>query len=162
MIEYSLQHGFNETTFINFIAELDIAIMKYKLNCKSARGICLIGGGETTTVLSSQPGKGGRNQEMTLAFAIYLKSKLNSKFKNFNISFLSCGTDGQDGPTDATGAVVNSFDLLDECFDKNEALRSLKNSNSYGFFEKRGKGLIKTGITGTNVMDLQIMSVCFK
>ena len=134
--------------------------MKYKMNRQSASGICLVGGGETTTVLSAHPGKGGRNQEMALAFALHLKRELGSKFMNCDVTFLSCGTDGQDGPTDATGAVVSSSELAS--FDEDEALSSLERSDSYGFFEKRGKGLVKTGITGTNVMDLQIMSVSFK
>jgi len=160
LVESSLQHGFDETTFKNFVHDLDAAVMKYKMNRQSASGICLVGGGETTTVLSAHPGKGGRNQEMALAFALHLKRELGSKFMNCDVTFLSCGTDGQDGPTDATGAVVSSSELAS--FDEDEALSSLERSDSYGFFEKRGKGLVKTGITGTNVMDLQIMSVSFK
>jgi hydroxypyruvate reductase len=70
-----------------------------------------------------------------------------------DIALVTLGTDGEDGPTDAAGAVVTG-----ETLEKAGRLQinprvSLANNDSYHFFEKIG-GLIKTGPTGTNVNDL--------
>jgi glycerate 2-kinase len=112
--------------------------------------ICLLAGGEpTVTVLGK--GLGGRNAELALAMAIEIKDLPG-------ILFLSAGTDGTDGPTDASGAVVNGITY-------NKALKKeiipefyLTRNDSYTFFEKAG-GLIKTGPTGTNVMDIHLLLI---
>jgi glycerate 2-kinase (EC 2.7.1.-) len=68
----------------------------------------------------------------------------------------SVGTDGIDGPTDAAGAVAD-WTTMDRASKLNiDPLYYLANNDSYSFFEKVN-GLIKTGPTGTNVMDVQIM-----
>jgi glycerate 2-kinase len=112
--------------------------------------ICLIAGGETTVTVRGK-GLGGRNTEMALAFAMAIEG-------TSGITFLSAGTDGTDGPTDAAGAIVDG-----QTIPKARALgldpqSFLDDNDSYHFFEKTG-GLIKTGPTGTNVMDLQIILV---
>jgi glycerate-2-kinase len=126
-------------------------IMKDQLNepKKKDQPVCLIFGGETTVTHSGQ-GKGGRNQELALAALIELQDF------NKDYAFLSAGTDGTDGPTDAAGAVISkrvltnmeNLELQPEAF--------LQKHNSYTFFEKTD-GLLKTGPTGTNVMDLVIV-----
>ena len=66
----------------------------------------IIAGGETTVTVKG-PGKGGRNQEMTLAFALAAEHlALPGQW-----SFLSGGTDGRDGPTDAAGGLVDPRSL---------------------------------------------------
>lgn len=115
---------------------------------------CLIAGGETTVTLKGS-GKGGRNQEMALAFLAALGR--NPKDGN-GLTFLSAGTDGNDGPTDAAGAAV-SLELYERAVMqglKPEA--ALANNDSYSFFEKAG-GHIKTGPTNTNVCDIQLLLV---
>ena len=75
-----------------------------------------------------------------------------------NVIVASVGTDGTDGPTDAAGAFVtgNTFKQSEE---KGVVLdKYLSDNDSYHFFEKVG-GLIKTGPTNTNVMDIRIMLV---
>ena len=111
---------------------------------------CILSGGETTVTLKGK-GKGGRNQEFTLAAALEIAG-----WKE--IVVLSAGTDGTDGPTDAAGAFADG-----ETFGRARAIgldpgASLKENDSYPFFEKLGDLLI-TGPTGTNVMDLRIMIV---
>jgi glycerate 2-kinase len=73
--------------------------------------------------------------------------------------FLCGGTDGQDGPTDAAGVIVENMDQLkdsEEIF-KQSAI-DLENHNSHEFFAKyHSNWLIRTGITGTNVMDIYCM-----
>uniref|UniRef100_A0A8R1HPY7 Glycerate kinase n=1 Tax=Caenorhabditis japonica TaxID=281687 RepID=A0A8R1HPY7_CAEJA len=114
--------------------------------------LALLFGGETTVKLPENPGKGGRNQEMVLACLDRLKSK-QPKYK---FAFLSAGTDGQDGPTDAAGAVITNEDLLVASPTSSESLTS---SDSYNFWRtfNGGKCHVVTGPSGTNVMDVQIL-----
>jgi hydroxypyruvate reductase len=114
----------------------------------------LINGGETTVTIQGE-GKGGRNQEMALAFACEL-NRIQPGARN--VYFLSAGTDGSDGPTDAAGAFVTP-ELIEEM--KNIAATAeahLARNDSYNFFAKTGC-LFKTGPTYTNVCDIQILLV---
>ncbi|XP_056634963.1 glycerate kinase isoform X1 [Diorhabda sublineata] len=117
--------------------------------------MCLIFAGEPTVVVKGT-GKGGRNQQLALAFSIEV-NKLG--IKAADISFLSCGTDGIDGPTDAAGAVAIS-DFLEHTKNINPQLY-LENNDAYSFYQKfrGGKDLVKIGHTGTNVMDLHLMII---
>lgn len=131
---------------------------------KVFHGLCIIGGGEPT-VLVQGTGKGGRNQELALAFSknIHSLRKNNPKvFDNYECVILSGGTDGIDGPTDAAGA-IGSFDVIDIALKNNlNPDESLLNNDSYNFYKKieNGSYLIKTGHTGTNVMDLHVLLIC--
>jgi glycerate-2-kinase len=112
--------------------------------------LCLLAGGETTVTVRGQ-GKGGRNMELALAFAMEIEGYSG-------ITLLSAGTDGTDGPTDAAGAVVDGNTIS-----KARALglnpqACLDDNDSYAFFDTCG-GLLVTGATGTNVMDLQIVII---
>lgn len=108
---------------------------------------CLLFGGETTVTVKGG-GMGGRNQEMVLSFL----SELNKNDEG--IYFLSAGTDGNDGPTDAAGA----YCYYSEEISKDEIFKHLGNNDSYNFFKRYG-GLIKTGYTNTNVCDIQVLIV---
>jgi hydroxypyruvate reductase/glycerate 2-kinase len=114
---------------------------------------CLLSGGETTVTLGDNPGKGGRNQEFVLAAMIRLGSSWSH-----GITILSGGTDGEDGPTDSAGAIADQRTLEEASathLDPNDALRR---HDAYPFFDKLG-GLIRTGLTGTNVMDVRVILV---
>jgi hydroxypyruvate reductase len=112
---------------------------------------CVISGGETTVTLRGK-GLGGRNQEFCLAAAIDLLSAYP------HIVMLSGGTDGNDGPTDAAGAVVDPFTVLEGEKLGMDASDYLKNNDAYHFFEKT-QGLLMTGPTKTNVMDVRLVLV---
>jgi glycerate 2-kinase len=119
-----------------------------KLYKESPAPVCLISGGETTVTVTGA-GKGGRSMELALAFAIQIEGVSG-------ITLLSAGTDGTDGPTDAAGAIVDGTTVMkarDIGLDPEEYLG---NNDSYTFFREAG-GLLVTGPTGTNVMDVQIM-----
>jgi hydroxypyruvate reductase/glycerate 2-kinase len=120
------------------------------LEGKEAKKICLISGGETTVTVRGH-GKGGRNTELALAFALEIKNTIG-------ITLLSAGTDGTDGPTDAAGAIVNGETIQKALSLSLDPVAYLKNNDSYNFFSKTGELLI-TGPTGTNVMDLQIILI---
>jgi glycerate-2-kinase len=107
---------------------------------------CILIGGEPTLQIKGK-GKGGRNQELALQVLI--------KYIEDPYLFLSCGTDGTDGPTDAAGAIVTHGTIQRaELLDLNP-LKYLKNNDSYNFFSPL-RDLIKTGPTRTNVMDIMV------
>ena len=121
---------------------------------KCSRPVCLLSGGELTVTVRGE-GKGGRNQEFVLAF---LKEAVRMGIKEGDWIILSLGTDGIDGPTDAAGAwaTIDTLNRANElCLDHESFLAD---NDSYHFFKKTG-GLLKTGPTGTNVMDIRILIV---
>ena len=129
--------------------------------CNCGKGICILAGGETTVTVTGK-GIGGRNQEMALAAAIDMDERLTAGVASrFDIGFLSAGTDGQDGPTDAAGAFAEPF--LVELAQKQglDPNTYLSNNDSYTFYQKvhDGQDLVITGLTGTNVMDLQVLII---
>jgi hydroxypyruvate reductase len=128
------------------IARMHAAIVREILTAGSPvrRPACLLSGGETTVTVRGT-GLGGRNQEFVLAAAIALEGC-------GPVTIFSAGTDGLDGPTDAAGAIA------DESTPALNAREFLDNNDSYHFFEKLD-ALIKTGPTGTNVMDVRILLV---
>ena len=119
---------------------------------KGGKPMCLLSGGETTVNVKGS-GKGGRNQELALAFALEIEGV-------DGITMLSAGTDGTDGPTDATGAIVDGETIH---FARKLGVnpeKYLENNDSYNFFKKIDEGHhLITGPTGTNVMDVQIIMV---
>jgi glycerate 2-kinase len=114
---------------------------------------CILIGGETTVSLGANPGKGGRNQEFVLA-ALH---KLGSEAAH-RVLVLSAGTDGEDGPTDAAGAAGGSHLLQAAIRLGIDAGDYLRRHDAYSFFDRTG-GLIRTGLTGTNVMDIRVVLV---
>jgi glycerate 2-kinase len=108
---------------------------------------CILIGGETTVTLGANPGKGGRNQEFTLAVLHHL-----GRDGMRGVAVLSGGTDGEDGPTDAAGAVA------DETTPTDGVAEALARHDAYPFFDRVG-GLVRTGPTGTNVADVRVIVV---
>ena len=105
---------------------------------------CLIFGGETTVNVTGK-GKGGRNQELVLRI---LKNSL--KIKN-DVVISSIGTDGIDGNTKDAGAIIEKSSISNNVIN-----HYLKNNDSNSFFKKYG-GLIKTGYTHTNLLDIGVL-----
>lgn len=113
---------------------------------------CWLCGGETTVTVTGN-GKGGRNQQMALSVQQELSLCEKSERK---ICFLSAGTDGTDGPTDATGAIADMAGIESARQQGLNVNTYLDNNDAYHFFEQTG-GLLKTGATQTNVMDLVVL-----
>ncbi|MEM0441274.1 MAG: glycerate kinase [Candidatus Caldarchaeum sp.] len=124
----------------------DITMHKIPLRKPAA----VVAGGETTVTVKGA-GKGGRNQELVLATAIHMQQIPH-------YVFASIGTDGVDGPTDATGAAATSQTIKNALKQNINPITYLENNDSYSFFNQVG-GLIKTGPTNTNVGDLIILVV---
>jgi len=118
------------------------------------RPACVIAGGETTVTLRGN-GRGGRNQEMALAFLAALgRSPKDAE----SVMFFSAGTDGNDGPTDAAGALADMALYRKARMLGLDPEAALDENDSYGFFTAAG-GLVKTGPTNTNVCDIQLLLV---
>ncbi|VAX13222.1 D-glycerate 2-kinase [hydrothermal vent metagenome] len=105
-----------------------------------------IWGGETTVVLPSRPGRGGRNQHLALAAAQELAG-------TEHISLLTVATDGSDGPTDDAGAIVDGGTLRRGQAEGLDAGFALQQADSGHFLEASGD-LVSSGVTGTNLMDI--------
>lgn len=134
-------------------AEKLVLFAKEQLTKVGNQSLALIAGGETTVTIKGN-GRGGRNQEMALAFAT------SAEIHNLTGTwvFLSGGTDGRDGPTDAAGGIVDSGTIQRMKAAGVEPDKLLANNDSYRAL-KASHDLLMTGATGTNVADLQILLI---
>ncbi len=103
--------------------------------------------------LSEDHGLGGRNQEFVLAMAARLGIAGLQ-----NVAILSGGTDGEDGPTDAAGAVADAESLSNAGREGFDPADFLQRHDAYHFFAPIG-ALLRTGLTQTNVMDIRVILV---
>jgi len=135
------------------VARVHSAIAKEILKTGRPLGVpaCIISGGETTVTIRGK-GLGGRNQEFCLAAALDLEGIPP------RVVILSGGTDGNDGPTDAAGAVIDPLTVARGRGAGLEAADFLDNNDAYHFFE-RTSDLLRTGPTKTNVMDVRLVLV---
>ncbi|HXV36195.1 MAG TPA: DUF4147 domain-containing protein [Myxococcota bacterium] len=113
-----------------------------------SRPVCVVAGGETSVVVRGR-GRGGRNQELALAAALEFAG-------NPRLALLAAGTDGIDGPTDAAGAFADGGSVSRGEQLGLDAHTALIDNDSHGFFSREG-GVLRTGPTGTNVMDLALL-----
>lgn len=114
---------------------------------RSGERVCILFGGETTVTVRGD-GLGGRNQELALAASLEIA-------EHDGVTMLAAGTDGTDGPTDAAGAIVDAEILRRSAKPGLDPRAYLERNDSYRFFDALD-ALIRTGPTGTNVMDLTI------
>jgi len=111
---------------------------------------CILCGGETTVTIQGE-GKGGRNQEFALASALMIDGMPD-------VVVLAGGTDGNDGPTDAAGAIADGSTLARARARGLDPLDYLRRNDSYHFFQPLDD-LVITGPTRTNVMDVYMVLV---
>jgi hydroxypyruvate reductase len=109
--------------------------------------VCLISGGEVT-VRVTDGGQGGRNQQ----FALYCAQKIAGE----TITILSAGSDGIDGNSLATGAVVDGTTLARAEAKGLDAAGALSKFDAFPFFEALGDAIV-TGPTGNNLRDLRVL-----
>jgi len=138
--------------FIGMAQQLSQPVAPFGLTLPAA----IFTGGESTVTFETS-GKGGRNQEMGLAVALGLdKSNISAP-----VVFASIGTDGTDGPTDAAGALVDEHTVA--ALGRAEARSALQQHDAYPYLDQTlpdgTSPLIKTGPTGTNVADVQVLLI---
>jgi len=118
--------------------------------CRPRGGLLLAAGGETTVTVRG-PGRGGRCQELALAAALGLEGARG-------ITLLAAGTDGSDGPTDAAGAFADPGSVARGRAAGRNAAADLEANDAYAFFAAEG-GLLRTGPTLTNALDLVLVAI---
>ncbi len=119
-------------------------------------GELLVSGGEPTVMLPPHHGRGGRNQQLAMIMAGHLRDF--ARQRAVSARFLSLASDGGDGPTDAAGAMVDERSveqLLEKQFDPAEVIAQ---ADAYPALDAIG-ALIRTGETGTNVLDLHLLEI---
>ena len=134
-------------------AEKWVRYAKHLIDNGIDKPLALLAGGETTVTLKGN-GRGGRNQEMALAFAIAAQQHGLTGYW----TFLSGGTDGRDGPTDAAGGIVDQDTIKRMIQAGIDPVAMLDNNDSYTAL-KSSQDLLVTGATGTNVADLQVLLI---
>ncbi len=140
----------NPADLARFLAAISLEVIKSGHPLKPP--CCLICGGETTVVVRGD-GLGGRNQEMSLWFALQ-----SENWGQLPILFASLATDGIDGFTEAAGAWSDPSTAEMGRSRGLSVRQHLRRNDSYNFFRQIGN-LIVTGPTGTNVMDLQLVLI---
>jgi len=131
--------------------EVGRRLAREALNLGVDRPTCLLWGGETTVTVTGG-GRGGRNQELTLAAALALEGA------DREIVLLSGGTDGIDGPTDAACAWATPQTVKQARTLGLDPREHLAHNDAYPFFDALGQ-LLKPGPTHTNGMDVQLALV---
>lgn len=141
-----------DTPFNQSAAEVAEMIFEkiVELSQKNDQKQALIFYGESTVEVTCD-GKGGRNQELALHGALKIAGMEN-------VYWLSAGTDGVDGPTDAAGAIVDG-NTISKAKEKGiDPAEFLRNNDSYNFHEQMDT-LLKTGPTGNNMMDVVLVLI---
>jgi glycerate 2-kinase len=134
-------------------AQLARELVQYALQYKGLLPTCFLLGGETTLKVTGE-GMGGRNQHFVLCALEELSANDGNDLRN-RITILSGGTDGSDGPTNATGA-VGDVEMINKA--EFSIKKYLNDFDAYHFFEQTD-GLIITGATQTNVMDVMMVLI---
>jgi glycerate 2-kinase len=131
----------------------DLAQKALAMRAHSPAAACFISGGEPVVRLvdSSRRGLGGRNQQLVLAALLRLLDDGAER-----IAILSGGTDGEDGPTDAAGALLDADVLAAARREKLDPADYLARNDAYHFLQPLD-ALIKTGPTQTNVCDVRVV-----
>ena len=120
-----------------------------------------ISGGEPVVQLAATNvrGRGGRNQQLVLAALIDQITHHSDLSRCMEAgAMLSGGTDGEDGPTDAAGALIDQQLIEQLLLQKLDTVDFLRRNDAYSFFKPLG-GLLCTGPTHTNVCDLRVVLV---
>jgi len=143
MQKKSKQLGISSKTLI-ISGNVSKAATKLVSQISKKKNSCIIFGGEPTVKVLGK-GKGGRNQELILRILEKLQITKN------NVIMSSVGTDGIDGNTKYAGVITKNFSVTQK-----ELKSYLENNDSNSFFKKYG-GLIKTGYTHTNLMDIGLI-----
>jgi hydroxypyruvate reductase len=132
-------------------ADVDIVVADVMERLRGiADGEILVGGGEPTVTLPAHPGRGGRNQQLALSMARALHGGPPR-------AFVALASDGDDGCTDAAGAVVDHSSWARMCL-VGDPDRALAAADAHPMLAAIG-ALIRTGPTGTNVLDLHLAAV---
>jgi hydroxypyruvate reductase len=145
--------------------EVGRQLLDYARELNPTSPICILSGGEPTVRLVDevQRGRGGRNQQLVLSVvasayrsAAEVPTPANPWWQGMTL--LSGGTDGEDGPTDAAGAMMTEAIVRAALSQNLDPRPYLERNDAYSFFQQLDALLI-TGPTHTNVCDVRVMIV---
>jgi len=144
MVLKSRRLGFTTKVYSPVKHDVSVSAKKIVRMISEKKNSCIIFGGEPTVQVKGN-GKGGRNQELVLQILKLIHGS------DHRVLVSSISTDGIDGNTTYSGALIenNLSNLQKISF-------YLKNNDSHSFFKKYG-GLVKTGPTHTNLMDVGLI-----
>ena len=131
----------------DYAAAADYLLQRLRELRQGVSRVCLLSGGEVT-VRVRDGGQGGRNQQ----FALYCANKIAEQ----NVTIVSAGSDGRDGNSPATGAVVDGSTLQRARVRGLDAAAALAKFDAFPFFNHLGDAII-TGPTGNNLRDLRVL-----
>lgn len=140
-----------QNTVVREIAGQVISVLNGQSELSQKSPQALVFQGESYLEVKGK-GAGGRNQHLALLLALSLEGQ-------HPVSVLSLATDGVDGPTDAAGALVSSYTTLQARKQGRLPEPYIQQYNSYAFHDAMNT-LIKTGPSGTNLMDLCVVLIC--
>ena len=140
LFEQSIDHNVVDLPYL-----FDKIIQKYE-----KENVALIYGGEAT-VQVKRNGRGGRNQHLCL-----LMTDVVAKHKN--VTFLSASSDGRDGNSEASGAIIDS-DTKQEAIQQNLSIKQFLSNYDSNLFFKITNNLIETGLTNNNLLDIVIILI---
>ena len=118
---------------------------------QDTKAIAVVAGGETTVAIDGEHGQGGPNQEFALSAALAIAGHESTVV-------VSVDTDGTDGPTDASGGIVDEASLERAKQAGLDPETLLRQHATRALLEITGD-LIITGPTGTNVNNLMVLLV---
>ncbi|HEV2092163.1 MAG TPA: glycerate kinase [Rubrobacter sp.] len=134
------------------IASVCAAVVREALESgKPARPPCAVVSGGEATVIVRGDGTGGPNQEFALTLAVELDGVEGW-------AAFAADTDGNDGPTDAAGGLVDGRTASKMRGAGVDPVRALEENDARAALEAGG-ALLVTGPTGTNVNDLRVILV---
>ncbi|ANG98313.1 hydroxypyruvate reductase [Brucella pseudogrignonensis] len=113
--------------------------------------VVLLSGGETTVTIRAKGGKGGRNSEFLLSFALDIDGYAN-------IHALAADTDGIDGSEDNAGAFADGTTVSRLQKAGEDGAARLNANDAWSAFDAIGD-LFMPGPTGTNVNDLRAILI---
>ena len=116
--------------------------------------LAVVEGGEAVVVLPADHGRGGRNQQTALAALAAVRAESGGWPSGLLIA--SLGTDGEDGPTDAAGGIIDAEIAAAAARDGIDVERAVARCAAHDVLAAAG-GLIVTGATGTNVADVRFV-----
>ncbi len=145
--------------------EVGRRLLDYARQLHPTSPTCILSGGEPTVRLvdENRRGRGGRNQQVVLsvvAAAFHEATEAATPADPWwqRVTLLSGGTDGEDGPTDAAGAIMTEAVLRAALGENLDPFPYLEHNDAYSFFQ-RLEALLITGPTHTNVCDVRVMIV---
>lgn len=167
-INKAKSYGYNVISMGNKIQGHTDEVIRHMLNLATGTSVVpgktlIIGAGEATVNKKpdEQWGLGGRTQEMALDYLITMMNSSDDTEESVDL-FIAASTDGQDGPTDVAACMASFSEIQtnkQKPFLVEDLISAKREHDSYNFWQaQKPEWLLRTGLTGTNVMDIYMLA----